>query len=65
MSKASFRRDFEIWDKGMYEFLSRSDKKIVIELHGKKLKGKCTLIQFGKDERNWTLAQGLVTYRLR
>ena len=53
MSKAPFSRDFEIWDKGTYEFPSRSDKKIVIELHGEKLKGKYTLIQFGTEEKNW------------
>ena len=43
----------EIWDKGTYELLSRSDKKIVVNLDGEKLKGKYTLVQFGKAEKNW------------
>ena len=43
----------EIWDKGTYELLERKDKKISIELHGERLKGKYTLVQFGKEEKNW------------
>ncbi len=43
----------EIWDKGTYELLSRSDKKIVVELYGERLRGKYTLIQFGKESKNW------------
>lgn len=45
----------EIWDRGTYELLSRSDKKIVVNLDGEKLKGKYTLVQFGKVEKNWLL----------
>ena len=45
----------EIWDKGTYELIDRKPKKIVFELHGEKLKGKYTLIQFGKQEQNWLL----------
>ena len=45
----------EIWDKGTYELLERKGKKISINLHGEKLKGKYTLIQFGKEEKNWLL----------
>lgn len=43
----------EIWDKGTYELLERKDKKVSIELHGERLEGKYTLIQFGKEEKNW------------
>ena len=43
----------EIWDKGTYDLLSRSDKKVVVDLHGEKLKGKYILIQFGKEGKNW------------
>ena len=43
----------EIWDKGAYELLERKEKKISVELHGERLKGKYTLIQFGKGEKNW------------
>ena len=45
----------EIWDKGTYELLSRKEKKLVFMLDGKKLKGKYTLLQFGKEEKNWLL----------
>ena len=45
----------EIWDKGTYELLSRKEKKLVFMLDGKKLKGKYTLVQFGKEQKNWLL----------
>ena len=38
----------EIWDKGTYELLSKKEKKLVFMLDGDKLKGKYTLVQFGK-----------------
>jgi len=43
----------EIWDKGTYELLSRKERKLVFMLDGEKLKGKYTLLQFGKEEKNW------------
>jgi len=45
----------EIWDKGTYRLLERSDTKIVFELHGKRLRGKYALIKLrpGKDPKNW------------
>ena len=43
----------EIWDKGTYTMIDRKPKKIVFELHGEKLKGKYTILQFGKGEKNW------------
>jgi DNA ligase D-like protein (predicted 3'-phosphoesterase) len=45
----------EIWDKGTYHLLSRKENKIVFELHGKRLKGKYTLVQFSKEKKNWLL----------
>ena len=45
----------EIWDKGTYELLSRKEKKLVFMLDGEKLKGKYTLVQFGKEDKNWLL----------
>lgn len=45
----------EIWDNGTYELIDKKPKKIAFELHGEKLKGKYTLIQFGKEEKNWLL----------
>ena len=43
----------EIWDKGTYILIDKKPKKIVFELHGEKLKGKYTILQFGKVEKNW------------
>ena len=43
----------EIWDKGTYELLDRSKNNLVFDLHGEKLKGRYTLIQFTKDKKNW------------
>jgi DNA ligase D-like protein (predicted 3'-phosphoesterase) len=45
----------EVWDKGTYKLLSRKEKTLVFELHGEKLKGKYTLIQFSKEKKNWLL----------
>jgi DNA ligase D-like protein (predicted 3'-phosphoesterase) len=43
----------EIWDNGTYTLIDRKPKKIVFELQGEKLKGKYTLVQFTKEEKNW------------
>ena len=46
----------KIWDKGEYELIEKDSKKIVFELHGKKLKGKYCLIKtnYGsKPEKSW------------
>ena len=43
----------EIWDNGTYELIDRKPKKIVFSLDGKRLKGKYTLVQFTKEEKNW------------
>jgi len=44
----------KIWDKGTYEMDSRTDKKLVFYLNGKKLKGKYVLLKFEKaGENNW------------
>jgi len=51
----------EIWDKGIYELESRKteggeDKKFVFVLHGRKLKGRYTLLKFGKaGPKEWLL----------
>ena len=48
----------EIWDNGTYELLEKDSKKIEVELHGKKLKGKYVLIKtnYGaKPEKSWLL----------
>ncbi len=43
-----------IWDKGSYELESlKPDKKIVVDIKGKKLKGRYCLIHFKPKEKNW------------
>lgn len=45
----------EIWDAGTYELESKHAEKIVIVLHGKKLKGRYCLVKFKKEgmKKNW------------
>jgi DNA ligase D-like protein (predicted 3'-phosphoesterase) len=44
-----------IWDKGRYELIEKTSKKIIFELHGKKLKGKYCLIKtgYGGKKKGW------------
>jgi len=41
-----------IWDKGTYETVDVSDKKIIVKINGKKLKGIYVLVKF-KPPKNW------------
>ncbi len=46
----------KIWDKGTYELIWKDKKKIEIEIHGEKLKGKYVLVKthYGnKPEKSW------------
>jgi DNA ligase D-like protein (predicted 3'-phosphoesterase) len=42
----------EIWDNGTYKLLERTDRKIAIDIHGKKLQGIYYLIRL-KEQKNW------------
>jgi DNA ligase D-like protein (predicted 3'-phosphoesterase) len=42
----------EMWDKGTYQLLERTENKIIFDLNGKKLKGTYCLIRF-KANKNW------------
>lgn len=46
--------EVKIWDSGKYNLLEKNSKKIIFELHGKKLKGKYCLIKanYG-NKKNW------------
>jgi len=44
----------EIWDKGTFEVESRKPEKIVFVLHGKKLKGRYTILKF-RPGKEWLL----------
>jgi len=46
----------KIWDRGKYELIEKDSKKIIFELHGKKLKGKYCLVKtrYGsRPEKSW------------
>lgn len=44
----------EIWDKGTYEPIEVSDRKIVFKLYGSKLRGEYVLLKYDKSgENNW------------
>jgi len=45
----------KIWDSGTYDLESKHAEKIVIVLHGKKLKGRYCLVKFKKEgmKKNW------------
>jgi DNA ligase D-like protein (predicted 3'-phosphoesterase) len=43
----------KIWDNGNYEMIDSKDKKIIFNLHGKKLKGNYVLLKFPKAKNGW------------
>jgi len=43
----------KIWDKGYYEMIDSKDKKLIFNLHGKKLKGNYVLLKFPKAKNGW------------
>jgi len=44
----------KIWDSGTYELESKHAEKIVVVLHGEKLKGRYCLVKFKKaGDKNW------------
>ena len=42
----------EIWDRGNYELLERTENKITVDIQGKKIRGVYYLVRF-KDKKNW------------
>ena len=44
--------EVKIWDKGTYEPIDISDKKIIVKINGKKLKGIYCLVKF-KPPKDW------------
>jgi len=42
-----------IWDNGTFELESEHEDKLVFVLHGKKLKGRYTLLKFAKAKNGW------------
>ena len=46
--------EVKIWDKGNYELIEKTPKKIIINIHGKKLKGKYCLIKTNyTNKKSW------------
>jgi DNA ligase D-like protein (predicted 3'-phosphoesterase) len=42
----------EIWDKGTYALTDRKPDKLIVDIHGQRLKGLYVLVRF-KDVKNW------------
>jgi DNA ligase D-like protein (predicted 3'-phosphoesterase) len=56
----------EIWDHGTFEIESRKENKIVFFLHGEKLKGRYTIVQFDKaGPKSWLLFKTIAEEKLR
>ena len=45
--------EVKIWDKGTYKLIEQNSKKIIIEINGKKLKGKYCLIKTNYGKNKW------------
>jgi len=43
----------EIWDRGTFDIEEWTDEKIVVHIHGEKLRGRYCLIRFKKQEGGW------------
>ncbi|MEM2029444.1 MAG: DNA polymerase ligase N-terminal domain-containing protein [Candidatus Bathyarchaeia archaeon] len=43
----------EIWDRGTFDVEDWSDEKIVVHIHGEKLKGRYCLVRFKKQKDGW------------
>ena len=43
----------KIWDRGTVEILENKENKLVVNIHGSKLKGKYCLIHFEPEGKNW------------
>jgi DNA ligase D-like protein (predicted 3'-phosphoesterase) len=42
----------EIWDRGTYELIDKKESKLIVDIHGEKLKGTYVLVKF-KGPKNW------------
>jgi len=43
----------KIWDRGTFEVVEQTDKKLVVNIKGDKLQGKYCLLHFKPNEKNW------------
>jgi DNA ligase D-like protein (predicted 3'-phosphoesterase) len=43
-----------VWDKGTYKLVDRKEDKLIVEIHGERLKGMYVLVRF-KGGKNWLL----------
>lgn len=41
------------WDKGTFEILEKSEKKMVVSIAGSRLQGKYCLVHFEPEGKNW------------
>ncbi|MFH1328944.1 MAG: DNA polymerase ligase N-terminal domain-containing protein [Candidatus Bathyarchaeota archaeon] len=43
----------ETWDRGTYDVLAMEPRKIIVYIHGSKIRGAYCLIQLKQDSKNW------------
>ena len=43
----------KIWDNGTFDVLENSKKKLAVNIHGSRLRGKYCLIHFEPEGKNW------------
>ncbi|MEM2273122.1 MAG: DNA polymerase ligase N-terminal domain-containing protein [Candidatus Bathyarchaeia archaeon] len=43
----------EIWDRGTFDIEEWTDEKIVVYIHGEKIRGRYYLVKFKKQENSW------------
>ncbi len=43
----------KIWDRGTFEIVENSDRKMIVNIHGSRLRGKYCLVHFESEEKNW------------
>lgn len=47
----------KIWDKGKYQLIEQTRKKILFKVKGKKMEGSYALVKFTEDPKNWLLVK--------
>lgn len=43
----------KIWDKGTFELAEQNKTRLIVDIKGKRLKGKYCLLHFKPKEKNW------------
>lgn len=55
----------KIWDRGTYDIETRKENKIVFHLHGRKLKGRYTILKMAWGPGQWILFKTKAEEKIR